>query len=230
MFRIWHIICRVAMPVLIVISIPMFLAPNQIFFRGLAIASCCVLFAWGLMGGVMGIFLSRGTLRMACPFCGQRGAVTHVPGGLALACGTCGLVYETGFMKLRLVRHPVEGHSGEQSLEDTPLELREEMALFPRGWVYFRQWRSLRWYLVMLLVPAAGLAAACWRGHVVGGCIVFVLSAICGAVLFVFLQSGISSSHTGTYTRRHEPLRFWVDAILLGAAYLAIALVGCFIA
>jgi hypothetical protein len=222
MFRWWHLICRVMVPLLFLTAVVPLIALRNQTGGAIAIAAFVVLLALGLVGGVMGIFLSRGTLRMRCPFCSRTGAVGVVSRGLALECPDCGLVYEAGFLKLRLVRQapemPEESH--ERTVENTPLELRSEMALFPRGWVYFRRWRTLRWYLLMLLVPASGLAAACWRGHIVGGCIVLVMSAVCGAIAFVFLNSGVSSSNWGTFSRSREPIRYWLDVALMAALYL----------
>lgn len=45
-------------------------------------------------------------------------------------------------------------------------------------------------------------------------------------LLFVFLSSGMSSSNSGTYFRKTEPVRFWADIGLLSAGYSALCFFG----
>jgi hypothetical protein len=227
-FRVWHYLGRIGVPVLLVMSMMAIMAPSGSVLWGIGAGAFVVLLALGLVGGVMGVFLGRGKLRMRCPFCGDKGTVGGAPGGLALDCPACGLVYETGFLKLRLARAATAmPEAGEgRGRDEMPQALRAELPLFPRGWVYFRRWGTLRWYLLMLVVPATGLAGAWWRGQIVGGCIVFGVAATVGAIVFVFLNSGISSSSSGTFARAREPTRFWVEVMLLAALYVVISLAG----
>ncbi len=121
------------------------------------------------------------------------------------------------------------GTTEEAPVEDIPLPLRPELEVFPRGWEYFRHWRTLRWYLLLLILPTTGFLAAWWRGRIVAGSILFVVGIVIGAVAFVFLNSGISSSSGGTHTRVREPVRYWADVVLLLALAIAIAIAGFFI-
>ena len=56
----------------------------------------------------------------------------------------------------------------------------------------------------------------------------WVLDTSVATLLFVFLCSGMSSSNTGTYLRSREPVRFWAEIGLLGAAYIALSCAGLF--
>lgn len=227
-FSIWHYICRIAVPVLFLASPLVFLARPDSVLQRIGIGAILVLITLGLVGGMMGLLMCIDRLRMGCPFCGQKGRVGGGSGGLTLACPACGLVYETGFLKLRLARCVDSSSEPNESreIEETPVEFRSELSVFPRGWVFFRRWGTLRWYLLMLVLPASGLVGAWLRGQMVGGVIIFGMGALVGAVAFVFLNSGTSSSNWGTFTRAREPMRFWVDVVILVAIYVAISLVG----
>ena len=117
-----------------------------------------------------------------------------------------------------------------EDLQSVPCEDRPKfLPLFPRGWTYFRTWRTARWFMVLLVPIALSVAASLvrgrqgWEAAMLAG-----LGLAVAAALFVTVSSGMSSSNTGTYFRRREPARFWRDVAILSAAYLGIAVAGYF--
>ena len=117
-----------------------------------------------------------------------------------------------------------------EHLKEIPVERRPKMLpLLPGGASYFRVWRSLRWFLV-LLVPVAGSAVSLWsRKHGIGlSLIVGVLGIFVAASLFVDLCSGMTSSNWGTYFRQTEPKRYWLQVAVVAFFYLAISCAGYF--
>jgi hypothetical protein len=113
-------------------------------------------------------------------------------------------------------------------LRSMPCERRpKSIPIFPHGWAYFRAWRTARWFLVLLVPIAASATATVVRGRLwwVAG-LVAVLGLAVTSVLFVTIQSGMSSSNVGTYFRDREPVRFWADVVIFGAAYLGLAVAG----
>jgi hypothetical protein len=106
---------------------------------------------------------------------------------------------------------------------------RRSVPIFPRGLVYFRHWRALRWF-VLLLSPVCASAAASWtRGRDPGQtAIILLLGAAVAAVLFVTLCSGVESSNWGTWRRRSEPICYWLHVGVVGLAYVGLALAAWF--
>ena len=118
-FRIWHYLCRVGAPVLFPAALLAIVMQRGSVLQGIGVGAILVMFILGLVGAVMGVFLSLGKLRMRCPFCGEKGMVSGDEGGLTLDCPECGLVYETGFLKLRLARAANEKPKADEGT-DTP--------------------------------------------------------------------------------------------------------------
>src|SRR4051812_14413796 len=124
MFRFWHITCRIVVPLLMTTWMASFLLLHSQTTSAAAIVAMvialAILLPLALVGAVMGFSLARGTLRMACPFCSQNGTVVHIPGGLGLECANCGLIYESGFLKLSLARQANEPEAtSDAQLENT---------------------------------------------------------------------------------------------------------------
>ncbi|MEX0586947.1 MAG: hypothetical protein WD176_09895, partial [Pirellulales bacterium] len=94
----------------------------------------------------------------------------------------------------------------------------------------FTNWRYLRWYLLMLLPIGASSGTAWVRGlssfQSVG---LAVLGAGAALVVFTMLISGVAKSNWGTFRRHTQPIRYWLDVVLLGAAYLTLSVIGYFI-
>src|SRR6185436_14062302 len=105
-----------------------------------------------------------------------------------------------------------------EHLKDLPVAERPKMvSLFPWGASYFRAWRSLRWFLGLLL-PVAGSAVSLWY-HQHG----------IGVSLIVALDSGMASSNWGTHFRQSEPRQYWLQVTVVGVVYLGLSCVGYFV-
>src|SRR5262245_1091933 len=115
--------------------------------------------------------------------------------------------------------------------EDTPVGERPRMVSpCPEGFVYFRKWRSLRWFLLLVPPVLASGSAVVLRGQGwVPAVFVIVGGHFIGAALFVVLASGMSSSNWGTYFRSREPLRYWLDVAILATAYFMMCVCGYFL-
>ena len=113
-------------------------------------------------------------------------------------------------------------------LRSIPPERRRNFLPFvPRGWAFFRRWRSVRWFVALLVPVVASAVVALDRGRAWWEAdMLAVLGLAVTLGLFVTLSSGISVSNTGTYLRWWEPVRFWWDVAVLVAAYVGIALGG----
>lgn len=113
-------------------------------------------------------------------------------------------------------------------LRNVRCERRPRMiAALPDGWVYFRNWSTLRWFLVLSLPPIASAFAVWIHGHgfwQAAG--VWMFGFAISIVLFVSLCSGRSSSNTGTYFRQTEPVRYWAEIVLIVAVYIAVCCGG----
>ncbi|HVT83435.1 MAG TPA: hypothetical protein VHM90_22530 [Phycisphaerae bacterium] len=229
-FRLWHYIGKLALPALALPCVAFFFWPNNRAVVLIGASSFIALLALGLVGGVMGVLMAAGKLRMRCPFCGRSGpAWGSKREGMRMECPDCGVIRAAGRFNLQLAREvAADGVADDNgALEDMPPRERpEELPLFPAGWKYFRRWRTCRWYLLMLLAPCAGLCAAWMRGSFGGGIVVLVMGGTFGAVVFVQINSGMSSSNWGTYFRGKEPWRYWADVSLWTALYLGISAAG----
>lgn len=115
--------------------------------------------------------------------------------------------------------------------EDTnPADRPRSLSLLSYGGIYFRQWRSVRWFFLLLIPALASGAATVFRG--VGwfpAIVIAVVAVSVSVVLFVELCSGITSSNWGTYFRRREPIEYWVSVTVLVLSYLAICSAGYFV-
>jgi len=95
------------------------------------------------------------------------------------------------------------------------------------GLIYFRKWRTLRWFL-LFAEPGLGSAAATWcRGHGLRNALAIGLVGLnVLMVAFVSVCAGMASSIFGTYFRNTEPVRYWTNVIVLSVAYVAICCTG----
>ena len=115
-----------------------------------------------------------------------------------------------------------------EHLKDMPVAERPKMvSLFPWGASYFRAWRSLRWFLALLL-PVAGSAVSLWyHRHGIGvSLFVGLVGAYVAACLFVALCFGMASSNWGTHFRQSEPRQYWSQVTVEGVVYLGLSCVG----
>jgi hypothetical protein len=113
------------------------------------------------------------------------------------------------------------------NLKDIPPSLRPApLPLFPSGWQYFQRWRSLRWFVLLLLPGTVSVLVSAWRHGVqaiLGLAILTSLTAAITAILFIALCSGCTSSNWGTWFRSREPFRYWLDVFILSIAYFALS-------
>jgi hypothetical protein len=99
--------------------------------------------------------------------------------------------------------------------------------ILPAGFVYFRDWRAVRWFGLLLLPVCASVVAASARGRHLGEVVVILLLGVAMAlILFVSLGSGTVSTRQGIYDRDSEPIRYWLHIAVFGLGYLGIALIG----
>jgi hypothetical protein len=111
---------------------------------------------------------------------------------------------------------------------ESPIGQRTPQPIFPAGFIYFRHWTSLRWYL-LLVVPIAISVCVCIRRHQIGFAVgVLTFGLVVTAILFVAICSGKSSSNWGTYFKLRDPLGYWLDIAVLVGAYAGLALAGWF--
>ena len=113
-------------------------------------------------------------------------------------------------------------------LQDHPVSERPRMmGALPRGWIFFRTWRTLRWFLLLALPSIASAVAVWMRGHgYLQAAGLWLLGFAVAILIFVFCCSGMSSSNTGTYFRQTEPVRFWSEVVLLSIVYVALCCGG----
>ena len=114
-----------------------------------------------------------------------------------------------------------------EGLDDIPVRERPR-SLTMSGDRYFRQWKTVRWFvLLMIPVAASGAAGFVRDGTFLGGAMLAMGTAV-AYLLFLTLCSGGVSSNTGTYFRSTEPIRYWLNVIALAVAYLFPCLAGWF--
>jgi hypothetical protein len=115
-----------------------------------------------------------------------------------------------------------------EEIESVPCAARpRSIPVFPGGLRFFRDWKTAKWVLLMLL-PVLSSAGAAWvRGRAAREAVILLAVGVAASVVvFVMLCSGVSSSNWGTYSRRREPVRYWVDVGLFGLAYIGLCLAG----
>lgn len=107
-----------------------------------------------------------------------------------------------------------------------PVSQRPRNLQFPFA-VYFTSWRTLRWYLLLLLPVVVGAIAVWVRGEgwlgAVGN---FVLGAALALALFITLCSGIETSNHGTHFRATEPVRYWLGVTVIATVYFVVGVVS----
>lgn len=111
-FRLWYYLVQVVFPLLFVTVFLGMALPDSVVTGAVYRPALIGLIVLGVVGGLLGIALAAGRLRMRCPFCGRYGAVGgSKSAGLWLDCNGCGLVHGAGPLRMWLVRDgaPVAG-------------------------------------------------------------------------------------------------------------------------
>src|SRR5262245_19115485 len=105
-----------------------------------------------------------------------------------------------------------------------PRDRPRMMPAWPRGAPYLREWRTGRWFVVLLVPIGARVGAIITRGLPWSAPIVFAaIGAVVAFLLFATIASGVDSSNTGTYFRKRESVRFWMGVAILAACYTVVA-------
>ena len=81
-----------------------------------------------------------------------------------------------------------------------------------------------------MVTPIIASASALWFRKQETGFVLLLglIGVTVTAFLFVFLCSGIASSNWGTHFRRREPVRYWLQVVVIAAAYIFVSLIGYF--
>ena len=104
MFVIWHYVCRVVFPIILIGYFGCFLSPENQLASTLEPYLLRSIILIAVTGGIMALLVLSTLLKFACPICKQR--ETGVGGsneeGLWLDCKHCGVTHESGFLKIGL--------------------------------------------------------------------------------------------------------------------------------
>ncbi len=104
-FRLWYYGARLVAPILFAAVFFGAIFPKPWIVQFVFNPALYVLIALCCIGGVMGILMAFGRLRMRCPFCARYGLVGgNKTDGLWLKCNDCGFVHGAGLLKMRFVR------------------------------------------------------------------------------------------------------------------------------
>ncbi len=102
MFTVWHHLCRIGLPVLLVGAGLVFISPNTEWLILLSNGAAIIMAILGLTGALLALALFCG-FRFRCPHCGgKKTSFGMHQKRLWLNCCDCGLTEETGFLKLKL--------------------------------------------------------------------------------------------------------------------------------
>jgi len=229
-FRVWHYIVRVIAPLLMVGMALFFVAAQNTILQAILVICLGLFILLGIVGGVMGILLATGKLKMACPFCRARGQIFADDRGMLLLCPACGFVHETGFMKLRLAVIPQEESTSTDTDESTNGDAEETglQPVFPAGVVYFRRWKTLRWFVLLILPVLASIAMVIVRGQYAAAVALLLLHGLMTVLLFVILSSGAASSTAGNFERHKTPIRYWLSVGAVAFWYGVLFLFACY--
>lgn len=102
MFIVWHHLCRIVFPVLLVVAGLGFVSPNSewLLLAGRVAGALALLL--GITGAVLALALFGG-FRFRCPQCGGKSTSFGMQQKCFwLNCHDCGLTEETGILKLKL--------------------------------------------------------------------------------------------------------------------------------
>jgi hypothetical protein len=107
-YRLWHILGKLFVPVLFAGIMAGILLNRHPGAELACFVASVLLGIMGLTGGVMGVLMLIGRLRMRCPFCGESGpAGGNKRDGIWMTCERCGYIHTAGPAGLRIVRDPV---------------------------------------------------------------------------------------------------------------------------
>ena len=106
-FRFWAYLSKGGFAVLFVAAALGFIVwPSNPVWRVMRVAALGGLILLCCIGGVLGLLMTVGRLRMGCPLCGAKGVVGVDERGPLLACDACGTVRTAGVLGLKFVKQP----------------------------------------------------------------------------------------------------------------------------
>ena len=84
----------------------------------------------------------------------------------------------------------------------------------------FTKWHSLRWVLLLGLLPLPGAGIVyCIEQQIVPVILYSSILACFGALQVQTLVTGVSKSNMGQFERKTDPFNFWRDVAIWGLAY-----------
>lgn len=102
-FKTWYFIGKFGCVLFILSGLWIIAGDKSLVIRVAGGLSLLILIVLGMIGAVMGIFLSLGKLKMKCPFCNQYGFVgADKKNGMWMECNACGLIHGSGCLGLKL--------------------------------------------------------------------------------------------------------------------------------
>ena len=106
-FSFWYYICKIG-GILFPLCFLAFLGENYPILEIIGKCFIVIFVILGLVGAVMGIFMTMGKLKMRCPFCKGSGIVDgNKQNGLYMECENCGLIHGVGFLKIKLIQEKI---------------------------------------------------------------------------------------------------------------------------
>lgn len=213
-FRLWYYGNKAAMIGMLLSAGALIVLPHH---KVLVVISLAVFGASFLVGAALAIATTFGNI--TCPFCKRPGAL-QAKGEPGFSCPGCGYIHGTGVLGLRFVR---EEATPKNSLALGGL-FHDDTALFPAAWRYLRDWRTARYFLLMLFPLAAGAGRLFLQGKWSPATMLLLFGSICLAFTYVSILTGKVSVNGATFTREGRPGKFWSNVFITGALYAAITI------
>lgn len=120
--------------------------------------------------------------------------------------------------------------------EDASVNHEGSVPLFPRGLIYFHRWKTLRWFLILVIPVIVCAADVYLHRHILWeSALVLLFGVAAASALFVELVSGIASSKQsdmhgifleGTFSRSRNPILYWIQIGFTASLYLFVIVMG----
>jgi hypothetical protein len=205
LFRIWFYACKVALLGFGLVfqgggtTYPWSKAVRSIGFT-IVVPLCIV----GALLGIWGIF----GVRSACPRCGKRGLWVRCGRRLGLECDRCGII---------VCGNPLWDWKLRVSEVNHQKEITERAVL---DWSGFS--RSAQ--LLVFLFAIAGILMASLGTQVIKALGLVWMGLLIVGVAYLVNRAGVSQTNWGTARRDQQPIRFYLDVLLI--LIIGLALVG----
>ncbi|GMV83686.1 MAG: hypothetical protein AMXMBFR7_48700 [Planctomycetota bacterium] len=104
-FGLWFYAAKVGGGALLAVLLVTSLCESNPAWNLVRTIALSLLIPLGLTGGLLGVLMALGRLRMRCPFCAKSGpAGGSADEGMSMDCPDCGHIRSSGWMKLKLIR------------------------------------------------------------------------------------------------------------------------------